>query len=271
MALVDPPSWPGVSHGIHSTRHFSWTAGFPYLSRFDSHADATKLYDINLSSSLEGLHLSDISPLTTLNKFSAEYTAPEEVISSEIAPFDSQTQVDFSKEFPYDDQGSSNRIPRLPFHKWMKTLHRRVSHRGHEESVWPPGAGWQYLESDQAYQRSIHHRFGRRLSSSGSSLSLIAAVKSASISLASGSVVSRSQRRHARSRCRSRAERSSRASLSVPRFSEDSIPLERGKIDVAAMHRSLRRRQILEELISTEEGYIGDIRFLIHVGWSSIP
>ncbi|KAG4284680.1 hypothetical protein FPRO04_05062 [Fusarium proliferatum] len=35
-------------------------------------------------------------------------------------------------------------------------------------------------------------------------------------------------------------------------------------IDVAAVQRSLRRRQIIEELISTEESYIGDIRFLIH-------
>ncbi|KAL9575272.1 hypothetical protein ACKAV7_000634 [Fusarium commune] len=35
-------------------------------------------------------------------------------------------------------------------------------------------------------------------------------------------------------------------------------------IDVAAIQRSLRRRQIIEELINTEESYIGDIRFLIH-------
>ncbi|KAF5250525.1 hypothetical protein FANTH_4300 [Fusarium anthophilum] len=35
-------------------------------------------------------------------------------------------------------------------------------------------------------------------------------------------------------------------------------------IDVAAVQRSLRRRQIIEELINTEESYIGDIRFLIH-------
>ncbi|KAM0563910.1 hypothetical protein ACHAPJ_000118 [Fusarium lateritium] len=93
-------------------------------------------------------------------------------------------------------------------------------------------------------------------------MGLIAAVQSASISLTSASAVSRSRRHHRHSHCRSRTERSSRASLSAPRFSEDSTPLERVKVDVAATHRSLRRRQILEELISTEEGYIGDIRFL---------
>ncbi|KAG8675384.1 hypothetical protein FPOAC1_001362 [Fusarium poae] len=143
----------------------------------------------------------------------------------------------------------------------MRSLQRRVSHnRDHEESIWSSDAGWQYLESNRTYQQSLHRKLSRRLSSSGSSLGLIAAVQSASISLASGSAISRSRRQYGRSR----AEQSSRASLSVPRFSEDSIPLEKGNIDVAEMHRSLRRRQILEELISTEEGYIGDVRFLIH-------
>jgi hypothetical protein len=37
-------------------------------------------------------------------------------------------------------------------------------------------------------------------------------------------------------------------------------------VDAATVERSLQRRRILEELISTEEGYIGDIRFLINVG-----
>ncbi|KAG7421872.1 hypothetical protein Forpe1208_v001342 [Fusarium oxysporum f. sp. rapae] len=82
--------------------------------------------------------------------------------------------------------------------------------------------------------------------------------------IASASAISRSRRHHRLSHCRSRTERSSRASLSAPRFSEDSIPFEKVNIDVAAIQRSLRRRQIIEELINTEESYIGDIRFLIH-------
>ncbi|KAL2017916.1 hypothetical protein VTK56DRAFT_1572 [Thermocarpiscus australiensis] len=36
-------------------------------------------------------------------------------------------------------------------------------------------------------------------------------------------------------------------------------------MDPAVMERSLQRRRILEELISTEEGYIGDVRFLMNV------
>ncbi|KAG5791850.1 hypothetical protein H9Q69_009106 [Fusarium xylarioides] len=145
----------------------------------------------------------------------------------------------------------------------MKSLHRRVSQRDHG-NVWSPDTGWENLECSGTSQRSIRRRLSRRLSSSGSSLGFIEAVQSASISIASASAISRSHRHHRLSHCRSRTERSSRASLSAPRFSEDSIPFEKVSIDVAAVQRSLRRRQIIEELINTEESYIGDIRFLIH-------
>jgi hypothetical protein len=149
----------------------------------------------------------------------------------------------------------------------MRSLHRRVSNRGDEEEVWPVDAGWKHSGSSRTYQPSVRKKLSRLLSSSGSSLGLIAAVQSASISITSASALSRSRshQNHSYSHCRSRTERSSRASLSAPRFSEDSVPLEKAKMDVTAIHRSLRRRQILEELISTEESYIGDIRFLIHV------
>lgn len=265
MALVNPPAWPDVSQSIHNTRHFSWTAGFPYASRLDSHGGPPRLHDISLSTGLQGLRLDDTNAFSALNTTSAECT------THETAPSGSQAHIDLSKGPTYKSPYCDNRNSRRPFHKWMRSLHRRISHRSDEEAIWPPDAGWQYLESDQTYQQSLRHKLSRRLSSSGSSLGLIAAVQSASISLASGSAASRSRRRQDRSRCRSRAERSSRASLSVPRFSEDSVPMEKGKIDIAAMHRSMRRRQILEELISTEEGYIGDVRFLIHVRWCFVP
>ncbi|QPC75765.1 hypothetical protein HYE68_006517 [Fusarium pseudograminearum] len=264
MALANPPTWPDVSHNIHSARHFSWTAGFPYPSRLDAHAGPPSLYDIKSSPSLEYSPLGDINALTTFDRAGTEFTAPRRATNPEVASSGSQTHADLSKDLSYKTPCSGNKHPRRPFHKWMRSLHRRVSHRDHEGAIWPADAGWQYLESNQSYQQSLSNKLSRRLSSSGSSLGLIAAVQSASISLASGSAVSRSRRHHGRSRCRSRAEQSSRASLSAPRFSEDSIPLEKGNVDVAEMHRSIRRRQILEELISTEEGYIGDVRFLIH-------
>jgi hypothetical protein len=36
-------------------------------------------------------------------------------------------------------------------------------------------------------------------------------------------------------------------------------------MDQAVGERSLQRRRILEELIETEESYIGDVRFLMNV------
>ncbi|CAI4216243.1 unnamed protein product [Parascedosporium putredinis] len=60
---------------------------------------------------------------------------------------------------------------------------------------------------------------------------------------------------------RTRTDRSSRLSVAAPRFSEDST-YNGGFIvttDKAALSRSIQRRSILEELIATEENYIGDV------------
>ena len=50
------------------------------------------------------------------------------------------------------------------------------------------------------------------------------------------------------------------------RLSEDVTHQERPSLaDPAITDRSLQRRRILEELITTEESYIGDVRFLMNV------
>ncbi|KAJ6445632.1 membrane-associating domain-containing protein [Purpureocillium lavendulum] len=72
--------------------------------------------------------------------------------------------------------------------------------------------------------------------------------------------------RHISSTLESPNYRSSRASISGPRLSEESVMAEEGEaLDTAALERALQRRRILDELISTEEGYIGDVRFLGNV------
>jgi hypothetical protein len=110
-----------------------------------------------------------------------------------------------------------------------------------------------------------------RHSSSGSSFGFVRHVRSASISLSSFSVLGRSRKNTLRSsRGQARTDRSSRASLSGARFSEDSSCLEKSLVmDKDVLERSLQRRRILEELIETEEGYIGDIRFLMNVSPST--
>ncbi|KAH7133510.1 RSP protein [Dactylonectria macrodidyma] len=153
-----------------------------------------------------------------------------------------------------------------PFHKWMRSLHRRAAHR---PAVWDSnvdGPSWQHPGPKTTNRVALHRRLGHRKSSSGSSFGFVSAMQSASVSLASVSAVTRSRRNTTRSHCQSRTDRSSRASFSGNRHSEDTMTRERPVlVDTAVMERSLQRRKILEELISTEESYIGDVRFLMNV------
>lgn len=146
-----------------------------------------------------------------------------------------------------------------PFHKWMKTLHRR-SHRptlgGHATEQFP----------ECSPTKGPFRSGGHRKSSSGSSFGFVTAVKSATVSLASASVKTRQRRHIARSSFRAGTDHSSRRSVSAQRMSEDSSFFDRSSYtDPAVTERLLQRRRILDELITTEESYIGDIRFLMNV------
>ncbi|SPN96899.1 uncharacterized protein DNG_00418 [Cephalotrichum gorgonifer] len=151
-----------------------------------------------------------------------------------------------------------------PFQKWMKSLHRRANDRSRRLREARTGTSRDYLDSDDLY--SLCPDLTHTKSSSGSSFAFVSAVKSASIGLASISTRTKSRLGTVHSRDRSRTDRSSRLSTAAPRFSDDSartsdfIPPP----DPAAIGRSLRRRSIIEELITTEEDYIGDVRFLMN-------
>lgn len=150
-----------------------------------------------------------------------------------------------------------------PFHKWMRTLRRRAGRRQCSESIDEMLFKSASVDDLHEATKSAHHR----QSSSSSSFGFVEAVKTASVSLASGSVFARSRRNSMRSsRTQTHTDRSSRASMSSNRCSEDSAGLDQPQLlDKPAVERSLQRRRILEELISTEEGYIGDVRFLMNV------
>ncbi|KAI0974261.1 hypothetical protein F4678DRAFT_458226 [Xylaria arbuscula] len=147
-----------------------------------------------------------------------------------------------------------------PFHKWMKNLHRRARRPSVESNATE-------LFSENSFPQDATRINGHRKSSSGSSsFGFVAAVKSATVSLASASVRTRPQRHTARSSVHTRTDHSSRGSISAQRMSEDSTYVERSShMDPAVTERLLQRRRILEELITTEESYIGDIRFLMNV------
>ena len=165
-----------------------------------------------------------------------------------------------------DGSDSMSNKQNKPFRKWMNTIRRRAAHRHTVMGVFDddPMQLPQLAGNPSKIRRAAH-----RHSSSGSSFGFVASVKSATISMATASILARSRRTTLRSsQACSRTDRSSRASISGNRASEDSSCLERSLVmDKAVVERSLQRRRILEELINTEEGYIGDVRFLMNVSF----
>jgi hypothetical protein len=157
---------------------------------------------------------------------------------------------------------SSHQVPHHRFHKWITNLQRRAVQRRKTMS------GGQYYVApklDLLYPDKEHGTSTHKKSLSGSSLGFVIAVKSASISLASFGVAPRS-RRTGRSSRYQRTDHGSRASNAGIRLSEENSCLAKGAaIDEAVNARSVQRRQVLEEIIRTEEGYIADIKFLMNV------
>ncbi|OTA04214.1 hypothetical protein A9Z42_0047820 [Trichoderma parareesei] len=251
-----------------SSRRSSWAAlmqeyedAIEYRSdgaRSDTDGDAevvTKMAQLDIKAT-------DTSP-STGKMADAEFQTVIESTAVAAAVQVSQITIDGNSRASVIDAECPEQLKsERPFHRWMRTIHRRARHRPtlSDEGISP-------LHENGIHSRTspwtrTHHRH----SSSGSSFAFVAAVRSASASLASVSAVARSRRTTVRSQGFSTTERSSRASISGPRASEDSCVMEnRSLADLAAIERSLQRRKVLEELISTEEGYIGDVRFLMNV------
>lgn len=153
-----------------------------------------------------------------------------------------------------------------PFRRWMSTLrHKNLTKR---KSLTVRTERWS-LDDCDAFDHSQPQRVGGRSrhqkTSSHSSSAFITAVKTASASLASLSVAPRS--RHAARSNRLRGEhRNSGLSQTDGRPSMDnSRKLSGPFMDEAAWDRAFRRRQILEELVSSEESYVSDLKVLTNV------
>lgn len=158
-------------------------------------------------------------------------------------PDDTDTEgsyQDCASRFSSDNASQIITVPPVRrFSRWMSSLRRRTMHK-HLLSPESP-----HILIDLNGRPQLLHRD----SSSGSSFGFVTGVKSATVSLSSTAI--------SRSACRS---------LRTPRgrSSEEST----GRITPAdrfSVERALRRRRILEELIQTEESYIGDIRLLMNV------
>lgn len=150
-----------------------------------------------------------------------------------------------------------------PFRRWMSTLRHKNSRVG--KSLTVRTERWSLDECEDSIQRRGTARSRHKKTSSQSSSAFITAIKTASISLASVSVAPRS--RHAARSSRFRSEhRNSEHSQTDGRPSMDNNRKLSGPfMDEAAWDRALRRRKILEELVSSEESYVADLKVLTNV------
>ena len=166
------------------------------------------------------------------------------------------------------DTFGSAEIPsaRHPFKKWVNSLRRKrtVIPSTHREPIEDDD------ERSESNDRSRHDK-----SSSVSSMAFVSAIRTASISLASVTLPLKGRRTGPPSNRRS-VNRSSRSLEPDTRPSAESkafpvTPI----IDEGVRKRAVQRRRILEELISSEESYIGDMKILVNVsahaclGWRS--
>ena len=153
-----------------------------------------------------------------------------------------------------------------PFRRWMSTLHRRNIQR--RKTVQPRTERWCLNDSDKpAYGKPLmtdQNVSQRKKSSSFSSSGFVSAVKSASISLATLSVAPHSRKGRRSTLIRS-SNRSSWVSNSLYRPSMDKSSSSVQIVDEASRERAIKRRQILEEMMTSEEGYVADLKALVNV------
>lgn len=153
-----------------------------------------------------------------------------------------------------------------PFRRWVTTLRRRNSQR--KRALIPRRERWSLDDFDEFEPAKLgltQNKGARRhqKSSSWSSSGFVTAVKSATVSL--GPLSAAPQHRVRTSTQLRSSNRSSGFSDGLYRASIDSSQGSTQIIDEAAWNRAVQRRRTLEELISSEESYIADLKVLINV------
>lgn len=269
------PESPAASVVVHRTRGAKRSSGVPPLlihltkpaARSSGHYECSNLSsssprqegDIGQEVDEAWKTLDDITALQFVLDHDRGALAPPTPISPMFADMDLLTVQRTSQESPTHHK--------KPFHKWMNTLRKRGMQRLRNADL-DPVSPKSFRNIDTEVAKS-YQRGHRRCSSSDSSIDFVTAMKSPSISLTSFTAFGLPRRNVgvASNKAPSRTGRSSRASMSGLRTSEDSqYPVRSLAMDPAIVERSLQRRRILDELISTEEGYIADVRFLMNVG-----
>ncbi|KAK8180952.1 hypothetical protein BC567DRAFT_241687 [Phyllosticta citribraziliensis] len=179
------------------------------------------------------------------------------------APVIEEENDDYDDDAAEEDDGIETKA--TPFKRWVSTLRRRNKNPVKGRKSRPENLPVDDFPPELSRIRTEHEarsRSGHTKSSSlASSMAFVTAVKSASVTLASTSIapLSRLGTRYSRGRDRG-------SSITDARSARDTayqsiIPV----MDERAWERAKQRRRILEEIISSEEGYIGDLKVLSNV------
>lgn len=175
----------------------------------------------------------------------------------------SEAELEEQPSKPSADTASFDEVPASPepqaFRRWVSTLRRKRLQK--PAPVTPRKQRWalddfEIKQPSSPKQRPLRHQ---RNASNTSSMGFVTAVKSATATLASASIATVSRRN---SKLRRARQHSSLFSGCDPRPSVDT---QRSIVDEAARQRSRKRREKVEELIRTEEGYVADLKALSNV------
>lgn len=153
-----------------------------------------------------------------------------------------------------------------PFRRWMSTIRRRHGQRRKDFVSETSPLEMQMIQDDGVFLSPCHPttQTVRRISSSmSSSLGCVTAIKTASITIASASIAPHSDLGGIQGKVHlgNRSSNYSDARRSTESHGGALGPI----IDESAWLRSVQRRKIVEELISSEESYIADLKVLINV------
>ncbi|KAK3072897.1 hypothetical protein LTR53_006000 [Teratosphaeriaceae sp. CCFEE 6253] len=145
---------------------------------------------------------------------------------------------------------------RRAFRRWISTLGRKKLHK--PIPVTPRSERWSLDDFDTRPTPPVipKHSRHQKSDSSASSMAFVTAVKSATATIATASIATLS---HRNSQWRHGRHRSSIVSETDRRQSGDT---QRSAMDRASVQRSRKRRDKLDELIQTEEGYLADLKAL---------
>ena len=155
---------------------------------------------------------------------------------------------------------------RHPFRRWMKSVrHKSPSSKG---SLKVREERWQLDDSDASREQRVSSAMdrGHKKSSSWSSSGIVTAVKSATASLSVPYPYT--SKRASSSR---KNTRSSRLSENANHDSLDNSPTVSRLIDEAAWVRARQRRRTIEEIVSSEESYVADLKVLVNVSRQPQP